>query len=63
MTWFKREEAKTGYEVDSEGVIIYQVLFRGDAPDGVILEPIPEGISNPKWNFDTNEWEEQSNEA
>ncbi len=61
MAWFKQEDSKTGYEVDENGIIQSQVVFRGETPYMVITQPLPGEISSPVWNFDKEKWEENNN--
>lgn len=55
--WMDRER-KIGVEIDEQGYPLLTVVYYGDTPEGVISEPIPSGLKNPKWDFESKQWVE-----
>lgn len=54
--WYEQPEKQVGYEIDSEGYIKSQVVFRGAVPESVITEEVPADIENPRWDFESEQW-------
>ena len=56
--WMHRNERKIGIEIDEQGYPKLTVVYYGDTPKDVISEPIPPGLKNPKWDFESEQWVE-----
>lgn len=55
-TWMERKDRQTGLEVDEHGYPIVNVIFYGDQPDNVVIEPVPDTLDNPRWHFKQKQW-------
>lgn len=56
MPWMVRLPRQIGYEVNADGYFVNMVVFYGEVPENVIIEPVPDGLENPRWDFENEKW-------